>query len=71
MVSDYRGNTTVARILTVGSSNGTLHTLALHIFAACKKFDIRLTAQWIPREEHTLEDGISQSYAADNWLIDD
>ena len=71
MASDYRGNMNVARILTVGSSKSNLQTLALPIFEACLQFDIRLTAQWIPREGNTIEDDISQYYDADNWSTDD
>ncbi len=66
----YSDNVNVVRILKVGSPKTHLQSLALQIFRICLRQDIRILAQWVPREENELADAISKHVDTDDWGID-
>ena len=61
-------NSSVCRILSIGSSKPHLQNLAIDVFNFCTRFSIKLIPQWIPRERNYLADFYSRMN--DNWSID-
>lgn len=69
-VTVHVDNLNAARILTVGSSKKHLQEICLDIFKFCLKRNIKLIAQWIPREKNTKADELSKFNDTDDWTID-
>ena len=63
-------NQAATRILTVGSTKFHLHNIALDIFHHCIKHDIRLSPQWVPREQNKDADYFSRVNDTDSWGVD-
>ena len=63
-------NQNAARILSVGSCKKHLHDICLEIFKLCFNRNIKLIAQWVPRENNVLADELSKLNETDNWSID-
>ena len=66
----FSDNQNVVRILTVGSRQANLQTLALNIFTLCMANQIRLEPEWIPRKENEQADFISKIIDYDDWMLD-
>ena len=66
----YSDNWNVSRILEVGSSKDHLQSLALEIFAARVRNDIKLIPCWLPREENEFADALSKFKDTDDWGLD-
>ena len=64
------GNSSVCRILSVGSSKPHQQNLAIDVFNFCTRFNIKLIAQWIPREQNYLADLHSRINDMNNWSTD-
>jgi len=63
-------NFNASHILSVGSSKKHLHEIALDIFKFCLQKNIKLTPQWIPREQNQFADLLSKVNDTDDWGID-
>ena len=63
-------NLNASRILSIGSSKSHLQKIAVDIFCLCLKRNIKLTSQWIPREENIESDELSKYNDTDDWGID-
>ena len=66
----FSDNQNVVRILTTGSRQPQLQSLALNIFSSCMAYQIRLEPKWIPRGENEQIDFISKISDYDDWMID-
>ena len=58
------------RILTIGSSKPHLQELATEIFFYCFRNDIKITPEWVPRENNYEADFYSKFEDTDDWAID-
>ena len=58
------------RVLTIGSSKEVLQTLALDIFYHCLRNNIKLTPEWIPRDQNYDADYFSKINDSDGWGVD-
>ena len=66
----HSDNKNVSTVINYGSPKEQLHSLALDVYHASLKFDIRLISKWIPREDNTIADAISKYHDTDDWSID-
>ena len=64
-------NQAAARILSIGSTKEHLQKTSLDIFHYCVKHDIKLTPEWVPREDNRDADYFSRIQDSDSWGIDD
>lgn len=60
-------NQAVASITTKGSKKEHLQCLAVRIYFLCKRFDINLNINWIPRDKNVVADEISKFVDFDDW----
>ena len=63
-------NFSATRILTIGSSKVHLQELALEICYHCLQNDIKITPEWVPREQNYDADFYSKIKDTDSWGID-
>ena len=66
----FTDNQNVARILAVGSKKPSLQTEVLAIFATAMSNQVRIEAEWIPRDLNQKADYISRINDYDDWSID-
>jgi hypothetical protein len=66
-------NRNVETILRKGSGNANLQKLAFEIFLACRKNEIRLSAQWLPRTDSRIAvvDVMSKWADLSDWGLQD
>ena len=68
-VKIFTDNQSAARIVSVGSFNVHLQSVALSIFRFCFSHGIALEAQWIPRSLNERADLLSRFVDKDDWRI--
>ena len=66
----FTDNQNVAHILAVGSKKPSLQTEVLAIFATAMSNQVRIEAEWIPRDLNQKADYISRINNYDDWSID-
>ena len=59
------------KILEKGSRKEYLHELAMAVFSACVKFNIKMQLHWVPRAENEQADFLSRIIDTDDWQIAD
>ena len=59
------------KILEKGSRKEYLHELAMTVFSACVKFNIKRQLHWVPRAENEQADFLSRIIDTDDWQIAD
>ena len=62
----YTENQAAAKIVDVGSMKPDLHKLAIKIFGAFLRREIKLEIQWLPRTENEKADFISRLIDVDD-----
>ena len=67
----FSDNSSVSTIINCGSTKPDLQSVALELFNVCKKHDIVLLPQWLPRRENQIADKISKTIDYDDWYIED
>ena len=65
----YTESQAAAKIVDVGSMKPDLHKLAIKIFVAFLRKEIKLEIQWIPRTENEKADFISRFIDVDDWQL--
>ena len=65
----YTESQAAAKIVHVGSMKPDLHKLAIKIFGAFLRREIKLEIQWIPRTENEKADFISRLIDVDDWQL--
>ena len=58
-----------SRIVKVGSNKNDLQELALSIFQFCESNNIKLSVEWVPREQNERADTLSKFNDTENWEI--
>ena len=58
------------RIMSVGSKISELHDEAVLIYKLCKKFDIRLSVEWVCRDSNKTADDLSRLDDPDDYMLD-
>lgn len=62
-------NKNITSILKHGSKNTELHNIACELYTLCAEHNVKLTPQWIPREQNKLADSLSRYSDCDDWGI--
>lgn len=62
-------NKNVESILKVGSAKPKLHTEVVEIYTLCRKNNINLEPEWIPREFNEEADALSRQADKDDYMI--
>ena len=70
-VSFYTDNQNAVTIVHKGSKVPELQSLALSIYDCCRKNDITIFVNWIPREQNEQADMLSRIVDIDDWRISD
>ena len=68
-VKVFTDNEGAARIVSVGSSNVHLQSVAMSIFDFCLSNGITLEVQWIPRSQNERADLLSRFVDKDDWCV--
>ena len=58
------------RILTVGSRNPELHKEAILLYKICQRHNIRLSVEWVPREQNEVADHLSRLDDLDDYKLE-
>jgi hypothetical protein len=58
------------RIMTVGSRNPELHREAILIYKLCRLHNIRLTVEWVSRDQNITADSLSRLDDPDDYMLD-
>ena len=66
--SDNKG---VEAVIQKGSMKKELHVLSTEIASLCKRMDVKLQVQWVPREQNVQADLISREIDLDDWSVSD
>jgi ABC-type antimicrobial peptide transport system ATPase subunit len=68
----FTDNQNVVSIVSNGSGNSELHTMALHLVEVCLASHINLDVKkWVPRDFNTQADSISHILDYDDYTIND
>jgi len=62
-------NNAAVHIIQKGSRHDHLQELAVAIFGCCRVYAIRLSVEWLPREENELADYLSKIEDEDDWQV--
>lgn len=62
-------NMNVEHILNVGSPKPQLHSEAVAIYTLCRRYQIHLEPEWIPRELNKEADELSRSASKDDYML--
>ena len=65
----FRDSQAAAKIVETGSMQLELHKMAIDIFNFSLEHGLTLDIQWIPREQNTRADFISDLIDPDDWQI--
>jgi hypothetical protein len=63
-------NMNTVRILSVGSRKEELHCEAVEIYKLCQKHSIRLSVEWVPRDDNVCADALSRTEDANDYSLD-
>lgn len=69
VVALYTDNKNVSYILASGSNVRSLHDICLAIHDWCIKYEVSLSATWIPRKQNVHADYLSRCHDCDDWSI--
>jgi hypothetical protein len=58
------------RIMTVGSRHPGLHKEAILLYKVCQKHNIRLSVEWVSRDQNELADHLSRMDDQDDYMLD-
>ena len=62
-------NKNVTSIIKNGSRKTDFQTIACELHTLCADHNIKLTSQWIPREQNKIADNLSRYSDCDDWGI--
>ena len=57
-------------VLSVGSRNKELHMEAVAVYRLCRELGIRLTVEWVSRDENTRADELSRLEDSNDYMLD-
>ena len=63
-------NQSAERIMTVGSRNPDLHKEAILLYKICRKHNIRLSVEWVSRNQNETADALSRFDDPDDYKLD-
>ena len=63
-------NQGTARIMSVGSRIPELHREAILIYKLCKKYNVRLSVEWVCRDSNKVADELSRLDDPDDYMLD-
>ena len=63
----YTDNWAASKIIRKGSPKPDLHEMAEKVFNLCKKYQIKLLVEWVPRELNEYADHLSKIVDHDDW----
>ena len=63
-------NQSAERIMTVGSRNPDLHKEAILLYKICRKHNIRLSVEWVSRNQNETADALSRCDDPDDYKLD-
>ena len=63
-------NMNTVRIMTVGSRKCDLHHEAIQIYKLCQENNIRLSVEWVSRDENEQADALSRTEDANDYSLD-
>ena len=64
-------NKNVTSIVKNGSKKSDLQIIARELSTVCSENNIKIKANWIPREQNKIADGLSRYSDCDDWGIDE
>ncbi len=65
----YSDSQNACRIVSVGSTNPSLHELSIDIYNACLEYDVSIEAEWLPRDSNQRADELSRIIDPDDWSL--
>ena len=63
-------NQSAERIMTVGSRNPDLHMEAILLYKICREHNIRLSVEWVSRDQNEAADALSRFNDPDDYKLD-
>lgn len=63
-------NKNAETVLSVGSRNKELHQEAVAVYKLCRELNIRLSVQWVSRDENTEADELSRIDDPNDYMLD-
>ena len=57
-------------VLSVGSRNKELHMEAAAVYRLCRELGMRLTVEWVSRDENTRADELSRLEDSNDYMLD-